>query len=323
MLPAVAAIAAALAVFAAVLAGAGRVAPEGRAWRRRAAALDRRTAPMGAGGATSGVALRELQLSGSQQANAILQRFQWAPREAHALERADLPLKVSEYLLLQLGAFIAVTVLVMLISGLWLVGLGFGVGAVVFVRLWVSRRAAKRLSLFNKQLPVALHTMATSLRSGFSIMESIRTVAHEMDHPLSTEFRRILDETRLGSSFEESMNRMSDRVESEDLHVVTRALDIHRRVGGDLAAILESVAKTMREREELRGHVIAMTAQQRFGGMIVGLLPLWVIAFFAATAPDFVAPLWEEPLGRVFLVTGALMEIVAFFVMRQVLKIEV
>lgn len=317
-----AAIAATLAVFAAVATMTGVLSPEGRRWRERAARLDRAPAPIAAGSGGISV-LREDSLSGSKRASAILTRFRWAPRMASLLERADLPLKVSEYVLILIVTFLALGAVTWLLSGLWPVGLGFGVAGVIGVRVWVGARAQRRLNAFNKQLPIALHILATSLRSGFSIMESVRTVAREMDEPLSKEFRRILEETRLGGSFEDSLNRMVDRIQSADLKIVARALEIHRRVGGDLAAILDSVAQTMREREELRGHVIALTAQQRFGGMIVGLLPLWVVGFLSVTAPEFISPLWQEPLGRVFMVAGAVMVVLGFVIMRQILKIEV
>ncbi len=313
---------AALAVFVAIASFSRPFSPEARQWRARAAAFERGSVPMSAGGGGPSV-LRDENLAGSRRASALLARFQWAPRMASLLERADLPLKVSELLLLVLFIFSAVAATAWLLSGIWLVGLGFGVAALLVVRTWLTSRAQRRLNTFNKQLPIALHIMATSLRSGFSIMESVRTVAQEMENPLAKEFRRMLDEARVGSSFDESLQRTVERVQSEDLEVVARALDIHRRVGGDLAAILESVSETMRQREELRGHVLALTAQQRFGGLIVGLLPVWVVGFLLVTAPDFISPLWEEPLGRVLLATGITLEIVGFFVMRQVLKIEV
>ena len=66
-----------------------------------------------------------------------------------------------------------------------------------------------------------------------------------------------------------------------------------------------------------------LTAQQRLGGMIVGLLPIWVLAFFSVTNPDFISPLWHETVGRVLLGAGLAMEITAFIVMRRIMSIEV
>lgn len=267
--------------------------------------------------------LKDDAVAGSARVSAVLRKYSWVASRAALLEQADLPLKVSEYLLVLVVTFAGLTALVTLTSGMILIGLLFGVVGVLVVEVWVRSRARRRLELFNKQLPVALQVMATSLRSGFGVMEAVQTVSHEMDDPLAGEFGLIIDQSRVGGSFEAGVAAMVARVKSNDLRIVARALEIHRKVGGDLAAILDSVASTMREREELRGHITALTAQQRLGGMIVGLLPAWVVGFFLVVNPEFISPLWQEPLGRVFLAAGASMELVAFVAMRKIMTIEV
>ncbi|MBE0608808.1 MAG: type II secretion system F family protein [Dehalococcoidia bacterium] len=267
--------------------------------------------------------LKDDAVAGSARVSAMLRKYSWVASRAALLEQADLPLKVSEYLLVLVVTFAGLTALVTLTSGMMLIGLLFGLVGVVVVELWVRSRARRRLDLFNKQLPVALQVMATSLRSGFGVMEAVQTVSREMDDPLAGEFGLIIDQARVGGSFEAGVAAMVARVKSNDLRIVARALEIHRKVGGDLAAILDSVASTMREREELRGHITALTAQQRLGGMIVGLLPAWVVGFFLVVNPEFISPLWQEPLGRVFLAAGATMELVAFVAMRKIMTIEV
>jgi tight adherence protein B len=267
--------------------------------------------------------LKDDVVAGSERVSALLRRYSWVASRAALLERADLPLKVSEYMLVLVVTFAGLAAVVTLTSGMMVFGLIFGVVGVLGVELWVRSRARRRLDVFNKQLPIALQVMATSLRSGFGIMEAVQTVSREMDDPLAGEFGLIIDQARVGGSFEAGVSAMVSRVNSADLRIVARALEIHRKVGGDLASILDSVAGTMREREELRGHITALTAQQRLGGMIVGLLPAWVVGFFMVVNPEFISPLWEDPLGRVFLAAGGLMEITAFVTMRRIMTIEV
>lgn len=267
--------------------------------------------------------LKDDDIAGSARVSAMLRRYGWVSSRAALLSKADLPLKVSEYVLILVVSFIVTATIVGLISQLPLVGLLFGVVTVICIELWVRSRSRRRLAEFNKQLPTALQVMSTSLRSGFGIMEAVNTVSREMDDPLAGEFRQIIDQARVGGSFEAGVEAMVERVDSADLKIVARALEIHRKVGGDLASILDSVASTMREREELRGHIIALTAQQRLGGMIVGLLPAWVVGFFLVVNPEFISPLWEEPVGRLLLAAGATMEVVAFFAMRRIMTIEV
>ena len=267
--------------------------------------------------------LRDDAVAKNTVIRALLRRVHWTEGRAVRLERADIPLNVSEYALLLGLLFVVVAAVSGLITGLIPVAIIAG-GIAVFVAEWLlGFRAQRRGEQFNQQLPHALQIMATSLRSGFGIMEAVRTVGREMDAPLGTAFTRILDEHRVGGSLDVSLNNLATRIESVDFMIVARALQTHRKVGGNLAEILERVAETMREREKLRGHVRAITAEQRFSGFIVGLLPLWVLGFFALVEPSFIAPLWQEPLGRILLGTGAILEVSAFLLMRRIARIEV
>lgn len=324
MIPALAGLFGAMAVFLAVGALTGQFSFNQRKLAARAVTLQRHGVDGGSRTLnTAPTLLKEDTLSGNVAVSNLLRRFSWFSSRAAALDRAALPLKVSEYLLVLVVTFIALTAVVTLLSKLLFAGLLFGIVGVLFVEMWVRGRSRKRIAMFNKQLPLALQVMATSLRSGFGIMEAVQTVSREMDQPLAGEFTLIIDHARVGGSFEAGVASMVNRIGSNDLRIVARALEIHRKVGGDLAAILDSVAGTMREREDLRGHITALTAQQRLGGMIVGLLPAWVVGFFLVANPEFISPLWEENLGRVLLGIGAAMEIVAFFAMRKIMAIEV
>ena len=323
MIGLVAALVGGLAVFVAVGALTGQFSFTERRLVARATTLARYNPQNAPRLERAGSALKDDAVAGSSFVRGALGRFRWASARAQALDRANLPLRVSEYLLILLAIFATLTALITFTSGLLLAGLAFGAIGVLIAEAWLKGRARKRLALFNKQLPLALQLMSTSLKSGFGVMEAVQTVGREMEDPLAGEFQRIIDQARVGGSFESGLATMVERMESQDLRIVARALDVHRKVGGDLAAILDGVAATMREREELRGHVMALTAQQRLGGIIVGLLPLWIVGFFLVANPDFISPLWEEPVGRILLVVGAAMDTAAFFLMRYFMTIEV
>ncbi|MEZ4492235.1 MAG: type II secretion system F family protein [Dehalococcoidia bacterium] len=318
-----AALGAALSVFVAVGALSGQFSFSERRVAARTANYQRGGEASGASVEQRAVLFKDDEFSRSSTLNALLSKFAWVPARARLLDQADIPLKVGEYILVASLLSLVSGLGTWALSGLWPVGLATGIAFVLVFESWLRSRSKRRLQLFEKQLPVALQVMSTSLKSGFGIMEAVSTVVREMDAPLAVEFERLLDETRIGGSFEDGMHSMVDRVDSSDLRIVARALEMHRRVGGDLASILDQVAETMREREALRGHILALTAQQRLGGIIVGLLPVWVVAFFLLADPDFVSPLWTDEVGRVLLGLGAGLEIVAFLVMRRIMAIEV
>lgn len=267
--------------------------------------------------------LRTESLSSNEAVNAFLGRFGWASARAKTLEQAQWPLKVSEYALMLAIGFGVIATVVVFFTGFLPAGVLAGLAAVIVGEWYVKRRARKRIDLFNVQLPIALQMLATSLQSGFSIMDSIRTMARDMESPISDEFGRILDETRAGGSFEDSLERLSQRVGGTDLNIMIQALTVHRQIGGDLGEILGQVAETMREREQLRRDIMSETAQERMSASIVALLPVFVVGMFFFMQRDLVAPLWEEGFGQIMAGIAIVLEVAGFYLMRKVTEVEV
>lgn len=309
--------------FVAVSAFAGGFGSSRRQLIERVVALQRQRPDARSARSKVAAILKPDSLASHSALAALLRRSNWAVNRALLLEQGAVPLKVSELLVVWVALAAVAGVVVSLVSGLIVVGLAFAAFVVILLELWVRGRARKRREAFDRQLPVALEIMSTSLKSGFGIMESMLTVGRDMDAPLSVEFDRVINETRVGGSFEDALMRLVERVASKDFRIVARALGIHRTVGGDLAMVLDSVSTTMRERDELRGHIAALTAQQRLGGVVVGLLPIWVVGFLSVFDPDFISPLWTDPIGRLMAAGGLAMEGLAFLVMSRIMKIEV
>lgn len=267
--------------------------------------------------------LREDSVASNPALSAALRRVAWTDKRAATLEQGDVPLKVSEYAAILLGLFVLFTVGVTAITLFVPGGIAAGLFAVLFVEFMISRRASKRIAEFNQQLPEALHMMSTSLQSGFGIMEAMRTVAREMDEPLAKEFQKILDETLAGGTFEKSVARLAERIDSMEMRIVTQALAVHREVGGNLGEILGQVAETMREREELRRHVKALTSQERSSSMIIAALPLLVVGMFMIMAPELIQSLWETTAGHIMIAVSLTLQVTGFLLMRRVMNIEV
>ena len=267
--------------------------------------------------------LREDAISANPHLSRVLRRFSWSERRAVTLEQGALPLKVSEYAFILGAGFLVAGVAAAWLSGIPPAGLLAGAGAVLVGEWYVTRRAKQRINRFNEQLPAALQMMAVSLQSGFGIMDAIRTVGQDMEPPLSEEFSRILDETRAGGSFDESLERLTERIGTPDLRIVAQALTVHRSVGGDLGQILGQVAQTMREREKLRRDIISMTTQERMSATIVAMLPLWCVGLFLVIQPELIQPLWQDRTGQIMAGAAILLEVLGFILMRKVTTVEV
>lgn len=239
------------------------------------------------------------------------------------LDRSNWPLRASEFLVLQaLAAFGGLLVGFGLFGRAWM-GVLLGVVGVFVPRAILTQRIEARASAFLAQLPDTLQLLSGSLQVGHGLMQAINTVSKEAGPPASVEFSRVLAESRLGMPLEDSLENMADRIWSEDFRWVVLAINIQKQVGGNLSALLATVGKTLREREQLRRQAKVLSAEGRLSAWILTLLPFVIAVYLALVNPEYVGSLLITGAGRV-MVVGALIAMgVGIAWMRRIVKVEV
>ena len=238
-----------------------------------------------------------------------------------ALEGAGVLLRPAEFVVLVASAAITAAAIGTLLAGK-LLGFLFAAGALAGSRVYLSIRTTRRRAAFAEQLGDTLQLLAGTLRSGYGVVQAIDILAQETDPPTSDEFRRVVLEARLGRDFIDSLHAMADRLRSEDFEWVTEAIEINREVGGDLAKVLDAVAGTIRDRDQIRRHVKALSAEGRMSLIILVALPFALAAFITIVNPDYIAELFSSVAGKVMTVGGAVLIVIGTFWMRRVVNIE-
>lgn len=240
---------------------------------------------------------------------------------ADALGRAGIAMSPGRYLV-NVGAWIALAGL----GGFVVHGIVSAVVAsllAVFVaRAVLTMRQDRRRVAFADQLDDTLLLLAGSLRAGHSLLQSIDTVAREAQAPTSEEFRRIVNATRLGQDLTEAFRDVVARTASQDLDWVAQAIAIHREVGGNLASVLDAVAATIRERNQIRRQVRALSAEGRLSAIVLISLPVALLAFLAFTNPAHVAAFTTSLLGMILLAVAVALLIVGGLWLRQIVKVR-
>lgn len=245
-------------------------------------------------------------------------------RIAARLEGASSSLKPAEWVLLQATiAVIAAALGLLLGSGNPVLMVVFGLFGVVGPWVYLGMKGAKRRKAFDAGLADTLQLMAGSLQAGLSLMQSVDTIVREGSEPISGEFRRVLAETRLGVNLEDALDEVSTRMQSVDFAWVVMAIRIQREVGGNLAELLLTVAATLREREYLRRHVSALSAEGRLSGWVLGGLPPIFLVYLLLVRRDYVMPIFTDPRGWVMLAGAALLLAVGSFWMAKVAKVDI
>lgn len=244
------------------------------------------------------------------------------------IERADLPLRAGEWWVLRIVSIVAgIAVALILFRGgvgmtLFAIGAGaaFGYVAPALVLRFLARRRCKK---FEAQLPDVLTLVASSLSTGFSLLQALDAVSKDAAEPAAKEFSRALAETRIGADISEALEHLAQRMDSVNMKWASMAIQIQRTVGGNLAETLRTTAKTLRERESLKRHVKALSAEGKLSAYILVALPIGIFFYAMQTNREYIELLWTRPLGLMMLGGGIVSLFIGIFLMRKVVEVEV
>ncbi len=218
--------------------------------------------------------------------------------------------------------------------------LGFGMGILTLTRYWpaailaaviggslpylvVRRRRNKRLYAFEEMLPEAIDLLGRAIRAGHPLSAGLKMVADETSEPIQSEFRRTHEENRFGLPFDDALLAMADRVDIVDVRILVTAILIQREVGGNLAEVLDNLASVIRVRFTIRRQLRVYTAQGRFSGYVLAVLPIAVGAAIYSLNPPYIRLLFTDPMGKLMLLTAVIFQIIGFLWIRKIIDIEI
>ena len=189
--------------------------------------------------------------------------------------------------------------------------------------LWMMFRRSKRLAKFTKQLPEALSLIARALRSGHSLASGMKVVCDEMQAPIGKEMNITYEEQNLGIPLDQALKNMFKRVPNLDLKFFATAVAIQRQSGGDLAEILDKISHVTRERQELLGHVQALTGEGRISGIVLMGLPIAIFLCVWKMNPDYVMILFTDELGRKMVAVAIGLQMLGAWSIKKIVQIKV
>jgi len=201
-----------------------------------------------------------------------------------------------------------------------LVSLAMGIGSVY---LWVNNKAKKRTSMIEEQLPDAVELMVRSLRVGHPFASAVAIVAKEVPDPLGTEMGMIADEAAYGRDMGDALKHMAERIDMQDLRFLAVAVAIQQQAGGNLAEILDGLAKVIRARFKLFRRVKAITAESKWSGMFLSLFPLVALVAINVIEPNYYDDVKEEAVFVPAAIAVGVFLVANIFVMRALVNIKV
>ena len=242
---------------------------------------------------------------------------------ARLIEQAGLRLSPSSVLLasLLLGVVCSV-ILDVAIRQTWamLVGAGIGFASPFF---FLRHRRTARLKRFEEQFPEALDMLSRAIRAGHAFTTAMSMVAEEAPDPVSPEFRKSFDEQNFGLPLKDALNNLAVRVPLLDVRFFVTAVLIQRETGGNLSEILDNLAHVVRERFKILRQVRVYTAHGRLTGYVLLGLPAALAVALSFINPDLMNLLFRDRMGQQMLTGAIVLQIIGYFWIQRVVKIEV
>jgi tight adherence protein B len=202
-------------------------------------------------------------------------------------------------------------------------GILLGLALAMLPIFYLLRRKRQRMSRFEEQLPEALDMISRALRAGHAFTNSLKLIADELDNPMGEEFRKTIDEINFGAGVDKALENLTRRVEVPDLKFFVTAVNIQRESGGNLAEILTTISKLIRERFSFRRHVKTLSAQGRISAIILCLLPFVVGAAIYTINPEYLNTILTHHLGKYVVMVELVLMALGIVVIRRMIRIEV
>ncbi len=230
---------------------------------------------------------------------------------------------VSTFLMLSAGLAVGFS-LAMIIMRTHTILVVFGaLVAIMLPYIHLRRLKTKRFRDFEEQFPEAIDLLGRSIRAGHAFATGLQVVAEESPDPMGSEFRQIFEEQKFGLPLEDSLLSLTDRIDTVDTRIFVTAVLIQREVGGNLAEILDKIAYTIRERFMILRQLRVYTAQGRMTGYLLSGLPIAVGFVLFLLNPEYMTVLFEDPVGRVMLVSAAVMQLIGALIISRIIDIEI
>lgn len=157
---------------------------------------------------------------------------------------------------------------------------------------------AKRTNAFTRQLPDALDLMSRSLRVGHPLNVTMATVADEMADPIATEFGVMVDQVAYGENLVDAVMDLAERMPTEDMRYLATSIAIQHGTGGDLARMLATLSRVIRDRINLRRKIKAISAEGRLSAMILSAIPVLIFSMMSVLLPDYYGSIAQDPAFR-------------------------
>ena len=268
------------------------------------------------------VLLQSGRLSSITFWDTVLAHFDFGAILQNRLDQADLRWSVGRITSMMLLVGVIALAVLMRLLPMWAALLGAAAAAMAPYS-YVLHRRNKRFQKFRENFPDALDSLARALRAGYPLSAGMEMIAAETAPPVSGEIRRTSAEANLGRGWPHALENLGKRVPLLEINLFIAAVQLHARTGGKLSEVMTGLAENMRESNALQGEVRALAAYGKLTGLILTILPIGICIMMLIVSPGYMEVLFTHPIGKDLIAAAIGCLVLAHFVIRKIVKIQV
>jgi tight adherence protein B len=175
--------------------------------------------------------------------------------------------------------------------------------------------AARAERAIERELPDALRRVAAELGAGRTADRAL-VAAGTASGPAGEAFALAARRTAAGEDIATALAvALGDRA-----RFAAAAISLQLRAGGDLPALLRSLARRLDERRGVNAEIRALTAQARLSARVVPLLPVAGLAVAALLDAGAVRLLLTTAPGLAIVAVGAVLDLVGLLAIRAIAR---
>ena len=267
--------------------------------------------------------LRDEQLSEIPALDSLLRRSERISALQKMLAQGGLDIKAGNFLGLSAAAAVAAAVVAYILAKRAEVAWFALVVGFVLPYGYASIMRNKRYEKFEELFPEAIDTLARAVRAGHAFTTALELITNEVAEPVGGEFRQLFEEQKYGMPVRDALMNLTERMPLVDVKFFVTAVMLQRETGGNLAEILDNLSYVIRERFKVQRQVRVYTAQGRLTmALLMGMPPI-IVAVMVVVSPEFIHPLFADPIGHILLVAGISLQTMGYFVIRKIIRIQV
>ncbi|MCA1664009.1 MAG: type II secretion system F family protein, partial [Myxococcales bacterium] len=244
----------------------------------------------------------------------------WANDELRSLYS---PLRAKDFAIRHAGVILAGLLTGGVIMGSWVYGLILAAFFGYVPVLWMERQKSQRRKALNEQLDATLQSMANTILVTQNLEDAFATIAQHFDPPISQEADIVVKQVRLGTPMDEALRDFSTRCHSRNVDAIVTALTVGRQTGGELPKVLETTASVLRETMRVEGVMESKTSEGKAQVWVMGMLPFVFGGALQVIDPEWMQPLFKDPIGWAILLIVCLLEAVGIALVRKLTRIDV